>query len=85
MGEVVHLPGVFCAKLEEAIPVSKVLASAMDLGLKDVVYVGRAITGEIIVGGSQPDADAAIGLLTRGITSLVTSEQVHLETENPTG
>ena len=85
MGDVVPLPGIFRPELEQATPVDRVLSCAMDLGLKDVVYVGRAITGQIIIGGSHPDADAAIGLLTRGITSLATSEQVHLETENPAG
>jgi hypothetical protein len=86
MAQIVPLPGVFRPELEPATPIDNVLEGARKANLKDIAYVGRSITGEIIVGGSHPDADAAIGLLTRGIASLANSQQVHFEeTDNPAG
>jgi len=86
MGDLVYFPGVFRPELEEATPLEKVLAGVMVANLREIVYVGRAMDGEIIVGGTSPDADAAIGLLARGVNALAGAQQVHLEeSENPTG
>jgi hypothetical protein len=78
MGEVVPMPGVFRAELEKPTPVEHVLKSALALNLREVAYVGRAIDGTLVVGGSPVDMDAAIGLLTRGIHDLANAVQVHL-------
>lgn len=73
---VVSLPGVFRSDLVEPTNPQDVLAAAMDLPLKDVVVVGRNVNGNIEVFASQTDADATIGLLTRGLSYLASSEQV---------
>jgi hypothetical protein len=74
--EVCTLPGVFRADLEEPTPPAKCLQSALDANLKDVAIVGRDGAGQIVLFGSHPDADATIGLLTRGAVALAGFEQV---------
>jgi hypothetical protein len=73
--EIKTLPGVIRLDLQEQGDVDLCLKNAMDAGLRDVVIVGRAISGEVIVWGSQTDADCVIGLLTRGVTFLANAEQ----------
>lgn len=73
---VVSLPGVFRSDLESEVPPTTVLRRALDLPLKDVVIIGRTINGDIEVLASQVDADAAVGLLMRGIQFLSSATQV---------
>lgn len=75
--EVHVLPGVFRADLEGPLEPAAVLAAAADIGLRDVVVVGRTIAGDVVVCSSQVDADAVVGLLARGQHYLVASAQAH--------
>ena len=76
MADVVSLPGVFRPDLAEDSQPDEVLASAMELPLRDVVVVGRNLSGDIEVLTSQVNADLAVGLLMRGVNYLASSEQV---------
>ena len=77
MAEISVFPGVNRPDLvtEETSP-EVALRSALDAGLVHVAIVGRQASGEIVVWGSQPDADQAIGLLMRGVTDLASAKQV---------
>ena len=75
MADVVILPGAFVPAIERPTPCADVLRSALDAGLRDVVVVGRGIDGSIALWASQVDADAAIGLLMRGVSELARAEQ----------
>jgi hypothetical protein len=81
MADVVSLPGVSRHDLLDDTPVNDVLASAMELPLSGVVVVGRNLNGDIEVLSTQADADAAIGLLMRGVSYLASAEQI----EEPAG
>lgn len=70
MGEIHNFPGVYRADLEEPTPLENILKSVADAGLQDVAIVGRTLSGEITAWGSQPDADATIGLFMRGASWL---------------
>jgi len=75
VADVVTLPGVFRADLNDASDVRSVLMAAADMGLKDVAVVGRSLSGSIEVFGSQSDADRTIALLFRGANWLADSVQ----------
>lgn len=75
------LPGVARTDLCEAASIGEVLKSAADSGLKDIAIVGRALNGEIVVWGNQPDADNVVGLLMRGATWLASTEQETTDTD----
>lgn len=76
MADVVRMPGVFRPEMVEPVNPQDVLASALELPLRDVVVIGRNVNGDIEVLSSQADADAAIGLLMRGVNWLASGEQV---------
>lgn len=77
MADILPMPGAtFRAKPAEATAPEDALKGALNAGLLDVAIVGRTISGDITVFGSQPDSDAAIGLLTRGITFLAGAQQI---------
>lgn len=74
---VIQLPGAaYVPRQDDWVSPKDCLQSAMDAGLRDVVIVGRMISGAIVLWSSQPDADTAIGLLHRGINRISEAEQV---------
>lgn len=76
MADIVSLPGIYRADMIEDCDPRTVLVSALDAGLKDVVVIGRSLSGSIEVFSSQSDADQSIGLMMRGVAYLSTAEQV---------
>lgn len=76
MAELHVFPGVARSDLSQSAAVDELLKSAADAGLKDIAIVGRCLSGEIAVWGSQPDADQVVGLLMRGANWLASMEQV---------
>lgn len=79
MAEIKVLPGVNRPDLDRQTAVNEVLEGAGEAGLIHIAIVGRNAAGDIIVFSSQSDADAVIGLFTRGAAFLVGSEQVYIE------
>lgn len=80
MADILPLPGAtFRAEPAKATAPEDALTGALNAGLLDVAIVGRTISGEITVFGSQPDSDAVIGLLTRGISFLANAQQIDLD------
>jgi hypothetical protein len=78
MAEIHTLPGVFRPELEPRVEVEAVLKCALEANYRDIVFVARRLDGELAVGTSIADMDAAIGLLMRGVTDLATSLQVEM-------
>lgn len=75
------LPGVNRPDLAPRTSAQDALQSAMGEALIDVAIVGRDVSGQVRVWGSQPDADAAIGLMMRGASFLASAQQVHMDEE----
>lgn len=71
MADVHVLPGVERRDLSGApLPTEEVLQAAIDVGLLEVVIVGRDRTGQLYVACSDSDADRSVGLLMRAVTYL---------------
>jgi hypothetical protein len=84
MGDILTFPGTFRPELEEGTPADAVIKGALGLPIRDLVYVARKIDGSIVIGFTHTDADAASGLLAKGVFELANCEQVHLPVEEPT-
>ena len=72
MGEVVPMPGVFRPDLEQPTEPQAILRNLLNHtgAIVDLVYVARMADGNLFIGASHTDMDAAIGLLMRGANSL---------------
>lgn len=81
MGDILTLPGVFRPDLEQPSDPRLVLASAMDLPIRDLVYVARKTDGNMVIGFTQPDIDAAVGLLMRGVQFINEAEQMYVSSD----
>jgi hypothetical protein len=84
MGDILTFPGTFRPELEEGTAPDAVIKGALGLPIRDLVYVARKIDGGIVIGFTHSDADAASGLLAKGVFELAQCEQVHLPVEEPT-
>lgn len=68
MGDVVVMPGIERRDLcGSPVPDEQVLRAAIDLGIADVIVVGRRRDGSPYVAGATNDIDAAVGKLTSAI------------------
>lgn len=76
MADVVTMPGVLRLTEDHFVAPERCLQSALGAGLRDVVIVGRSISGRVECWSSSPDADTAVGLMHRGISWLSCSEMV---------
>lgn len=85
MAEVHVLPGVERRDLLGALPCEQLLQKAIDLGITDVVIVGRDRTGNQYVASALPNADVAVGRLFSAAnylaSSIISNDQV-LNTED---
>lgn len=65
--DVIVLPGIERRDIVgEPLDSRHVLQAAIDLGITDVVIVGRHRNGELYVAGAPNDVDRSAGLLMRG-------------------
>ncbi len=74
MAKVFVLPGIERRDLVgEPMPAAQCLAAAIELGVTDVVIVGRQRDGSQYIAGTCPDVDKAIGVLFAAATYLASS------------
>jgi hypothetical protein len=78
MGEIVLLPGVERPDLVgEPMPGATVLQEAINLGVEEVVLVGRHRDGSRYVASSVADIDKAVGILMDGVACITTGSIVY--------
>lgn len=87
MGEVVVMPGVERRDLVgEMLPGELVLRCALELGIEDLVIVGRHRDGRRYVGGTFSDMDKTVGVLMDGVSFITNgdfTQGVVFETDEP--
>lgn len=70
--DVVVLPGVQRRDLAgEVVPSRRVLEAAIEMGVTDVVLVGRRRDGSQYVGGESNDVDHSVGVLMNAVHYIV--------------
>jgi hypothetical protein len=75
MGDVVVLPGVERRDLTgEEWPAERILRTAYDLGISDVVVIGRHRGGARYIASTFNDMDKVVGVLMDSVTFLNTTE-----------
>jgi hypothetical protein len=73
------LPGVERRDLEQDIPSVEVLQNAIDVGVSDVIVIGRERSGEFYIASAVADADRVVGRLMWAVQFLASHEVIRLD------